>query len=174
MEFCAANSRTVRFNCLFFVLMYVYNCNASCVQVQVHKTLVSLGFPEVDLPSLMNGLNETVLCTVLHYIYSHTLPSTVTTATVQLCIEQFESQPELDRFVELCRQFLANSNLRVELQSLVKSIHTSLERMVSLFEINDQMDMPVNAPRLWQSLKLSLGCDLHPHVYSYTQCTSSM
>ena len=120
---------------------------------------MSLGFAEVDWPPLMNGLDEAVLSAVLHYVYSHSLPSTINTATVQSCIEHFQSRAELAHFVDLCRQFVNNSSLRTELQSLVKSIHASLERMVGLFEINDQMDMPVNTSRLWQSLKLSLGFD---------------
>ncbi len=59
--------------------------------------------------------------------------------------------------VELCQSFLRNTAARVDLHSLVNSIHFSLERMISLFDSNNEADMLVNAARLWQSVKQSLG-----------------
>lgn len=59
--------------------------------------------------------------------------------------------------VEQCRSFLKNTAVRSEIRNLVKSIHSSLERMVSLFDSTNETDVLVNAARLWQSAKLGLG-----------------
>jgi hypothetical protein len=59
--------------------------------------------------------------------------------------------------VKLCQSFLKNTAARAELHSLVNSIHASLERMISLFDTSSEADMLVNAARLWQSVKQSLG-----------------
>lgn len=63
----------------------------------------------------------------------------------------------MENLVGLCQSFLKNTVARAELQSLVKHIHASLERMISLFESSNEADMLVNAARLWQSVKQSLG-----------------
>lgn len=122
----------------------------------MHKTILSLSLGDFEWQAL-NGLPENVLATVLHFCYSHHLPSTLSSQTAKLCIENLQSQPALSRLVELCRSFLKNTVARAELQSLVNSIHASLERMISLFDSKDEADMLVNAARLWQAVKQSLG-----------------
>ena len=105
----------------------------------------------------MNGLPEAVLSTALHFCYSYHLPSALSISTAKQCIEHFQNQPAMANFVELCQLFLKNTTARSELQTLVNQIHSSLERMVSLFDSSNEADMLVNAVRLWQSVKQSLG-----------------
>ncbi len=126
------------------------------LQFQVHKTILSLSLGDFDWQCL-NGVPEAVLSTALHFSYSNHLPPTLSTQTAKLCIEHFQSQPALANLVELCQSFLRNTAARAELHSLVNSIHASLERMVSLFDSNNEADMLVNAARLWQAVKQSLG-----------------
>ena len=126
------------------------------LQFQVHKTIVALNLPDSDIDSL-NGLPETVLSTILHFFYSHHLPSTLSSAAAKLCIEHLQDQPSMSRVVKSCECFLEDAVLRNEIQNLVKNIHTSLERMVHLFDSNSEGDMLVNAARLWQSVKLCSG-----------------
>lgn len=110
----------------------------------------------------MNGLPEPVLSATLHFLYSQHLPPSITSQTANLCIEHFQDKQGMESFVELCNSFLKNTAVRSEILTLVKSIHTSLERMVSFFDTSNEADSPMNAARLWQSIKLSLGyvCDL--------------
>ena len=63
----------------------------------------------------------------------------------------------MSRLIESCQCFLKDTALRNEIQNLVKNIHTSLERMVHLFDSSSESDMLVNAARLWQSVKLCSG-----------------
>ncbi len=166
-ELCTANGQKVRsahINSIYIKrekVKQLINQFFINLQIPAHRTILSLSLPkEADWltdDSKLNGLPESVLSVILHYFYSHTLPSTLSTSTAKLCIEHFQGLPELSNLVELCQKFLTNTALRSELQSLVKSIHTSLERMVSFFDTNDETDAHVNAARLWQSLKLSLG-----------------
>jgi len=123
---------------------------------QVHKTVLVLSVPESKI-DLLNGLPEAVLSTTLHFFYSHHLPSTLSSSTAKLCIEQFEGEPCMSKLVEFCRCFLKDTALRKEIENLVKSMHTSLERMVHLFDTNSESDMLVNAARLWQSVKSCSG-----------------
>ncbi|KAK4022489.1 uncharacterized protein LOC116919472 [Daphnia magna] len=123
---------------------------------QVHRTILSLSLGDFDWQSL-DGLPEAVLSTVLHFSYSYHLPSTLSSQTAKLCIEHFQNQPALENLVRLCQSFLKNTVARAELHCLVKNIHASLERMISLFESSNEADMLVNAARLWQSVKQSLG-----------------
>ena len=98
-----------------------------------------------------------MLSTALHFSYSHHLPSTLSNQTAKLCIEHFRNQQAMTNLVELCQSFLKNTAARAELHSLVNNIHSSLERMISLFDSSNEADMLVNAARLWQSVKQSLG-----------------
>lgn len=125
-------------------------------QFQVHKTILSLSLGDYEWQTL-NGLPESVLATLLHYSYSHHLPSTLNSQTAKLCIEHLQSRQTFSKLVELCQSFIRNTIARAELQSLVTSIHSSLERMISLFDSKNEADMLVNAARLWQSVKQSLG-----------------
>lgn len=129
----------------------------SCIKYQVHTTILSLvSSNDFDWLSL-NGLPEAVLSTVLHFSYSHHLPPSLTCQTAKLCIEHFQNQPALAVFVRQCQSFLKNIAARAELHNLANSIHGSLERMISLFDNNNEADMLVNAARLWQAVKQSLG-----------------
>ena len=105
----------------------------------------------------MNGLPEPVLRTALCFLYSHHLPPSLSNQTAKECIDHFQNQPAIASLVDLCESFIKNSNVRSEILTLVNNIHTSLERIVSLFETNNETDMLNNAARLWQSVKLSLG-----------------
>ena len=125
-------------------------------QFQVHKTVIALNLPESEIESL-NGLPESVLSTILHFFYSHHLPATLSSATAKLCIEHLREQSSMSRLIESCQCFLKDTALRNEIQNLVKNIHTSLERMVHLFDSSSESDMLVNAARLWQSVKLCSG-----------------
>lgn len=98
-----------------------------------------------------------MLSTALHFSYSHHLPSTLSSQTAKLCIEHFQSQPAFTNLVGLCHSFLKNTAARTELHCLVSNIHASLERMISLFDSKNEADMLVNAARLWQAVKQSLG-----------------
>ena len=106
---------------------------------------------------MLNELPEPVLATALHFLYSQHLPPSITSQTAKLCIEHFQKQQGMESFIDLCNSFLKNSAARSEILGLVKSIHSSLERMVSFFDTSDESDSSVNAARLWQSIKLSLG-----------------
>ncbi|XP_057367021.1 LOW QUALITY PROTEIN: uncharacterized protein LOC130688040 [Daphnia carinata] len=131
-------------------------CAANGHTFQVHRTILSLSLGDFDWQSL-NGLPEAVLSTMLHFSYSYHLPPTLSSQTAKLCIEHFQNQPALENLVRLCQSFLKNTAARAELHGLVNSIHASLERMVSLFDSNNEADMLVNAARLWQAVKQSLG-----------------
>nr|CAH0099042.1 unnamed protein product [Daphnia galeata] len=131
-------------------------CAANGHSFQVHKTILSLSLGDFDWQSL-NGLPEAVLSTALHFSYSNHLPSTLSSQTAKLCIEHFQNQHAMANLVKLCQSFLKNTAARAELHSLVNSIHASLERMISLFDTSSEADMLVNAARLWQSVKQSLG-----------------
>ena len=126
------------------------------MQFQVHRTILSLCLPNFDWESL-NGLPEPVLRTALCFLYSHHLPPSLSSQTAKECIDHFQNQPPMASLVNLCQSFIKNTLVRSEIITLVNNIHTSLERIVSLFETNNETDMLNNAARLWQSVKLSLG-----------------
>ena len=128
----------------------------SCLQIQVHKTILSLSMPEFDWLnniSWLSSIPEPVLSTLLHYVYSHTLPPTLCGAVAQSCVECFQEKPEMSKLLKLCSSFIHNTILRYELQSLVTRIHSSLENMISMFETRDEF---LNPARLWQNFKLCL------------------
>lgn len=53
---------------------------------------------------MLEGLSPEVLETVMFYLYSQSLPSTLSPETARRCIQK--APKEMDEFIQMCRQYL--------------------------------------------------------------------
>jgi hypothetical protein len=63
-------------------------------------------------PPPLSGLPEDVLATVLHYVYSLSLPPGLSEDTAQKCIDLVAKFPGFEPFDAACQTYLSNSSLK--------------------------------------------------------------
>ncbi|XP_037804297.1 uncharacterized protein LOC119598661 isoform X1 [Penaeus monodon] len=103
---------------------------------EVHSIVLECSLPGMDWQDL-SGLEDAVLETVLHYLYSCCLPASLTTATAQRTIAATQNMPGLEELRKKCDIFVKNTNLRNRLVSLMQEVQECVEVMVQLFNPSD-------------------------------------
>ena len=81
----------------------------------MHKTVLRLACPELiwdKSPTPLDGMNEEVLHTVLHYIYAECLPTGLAEPVALACIKAVADLQGFEKFSVLCETFLKNTALK--------------------------------------------------------------
>jgi hypothetical protein len=100
-------------------------------QFHVHSSILRMGAAELDWeswlkrrddaagdsdvalsPPPLSGLPEDVLTTVLHFVYSLSLPPGLSEETAQKCIDLAAKLPGFEPFDAACQTYLSNSSLK--------------------------------------------------------------
>ncbi|XP_065345605.1 uncharacterized protein LOC135943121 isoform X1 [Cloeon dipterum] len=84
-------------------------------------------------PSPLSGLPEDVLATVLHYIYSLSLPSDLPEETALKCIKSVRDLPGFSTLATKCQAYLNNMSLRNRIMALIGEMHSSLDTVINYF-----------------------------------------
>ncbi|XP_042857277.1 uncharacterized protein LOC122243695 [Penaeus japonicus] len=103
---------------------------------EVHSIVLECSLPGMDWQDL-SGLEDAVLETVLHYLYSCCLPASLTTATAQRTMAATQHLPGFEELRKKCDVFVKNTNLRNRLVSLMQEVQECVEVMVQLFNPSD-------------------------------------
>jgi hypothetical protein len=101
------------------------------LQFHVHSSILRMGAAELDWeswlkrrddaagdsevvlsPPPLSGLPEDVLATVLHYVYSLSLPPGLSEDTALKCIDLAAKLPGFEPFDAACQTYLRNSSLK--------------------------------------------------------------
>ena len=101
----------------------------------VHKTLLAaekINTTETYLKSVLFGFSDEVTITLLHYLYSQSLPHNLSPATASQVIEFARNQPNFSRLGQLCQHFVKNSSFQSELAGLVKEMRDALNSILSM------------------------------------------
>lgn len=80
------------------------------LQLLVHSVILELSGTKHEG---LEGLPPEVLETVIHYLYSQSLPSTLAIDTARRCIQH--SPRNMDEFVQMCRDYLHRVTLKQSL-----------------------------------------------------------
>ena len=102
----------------------------------VHKTILSAQKIITDeryLRSCLFGFSDEVTQTLLHYIYSQSLPLNLSQATAVQVMDFARNQPNFNRLGKLCENFLKNTNFQNELVSLVGEMQEALNQTLLMF-----------------------------------------
>ncbi|XP_059480539.1 uncharacterized protein LOC132199661 [Neocloeon triangulifer] len=119
---------------------------------QAHSCILMIGSPELEWQSWLekreqatnasdatapapplSGLPEDVLATVLHYIYSLSLPLDLSEETALRCIESVGTLPGFHPLASKCQAYLNNMTLRNKIMALIGEMHSSLETVINYF-----------------------------------------
>ncbi|XP_069165667.1 LOW QUALITY PROTEIN: uncharacterized protein [Procambarus clarkii] len=103
---------------------------------EVHSIVLESSMPSIEWSSLC-GVDDAALETILHYLYSCCLPSTLTVATAHKTIAATQHLDGFDDFRKKCDIFIKNTNLRNRLVCLMQEVQECVEVMVQLFNPSD-------------------------------------
>ncbi|XP_071544090.1 uncharacterized protein [Panulirus ornatus] len=103
---------------------------------EVHSIILESSMPNMDWNSLC-GMEDSVLETILHFLYSCCLPSTLTASTAQKTIAATQHLDGFEDFRKKCDIFIKNTHLRNRLVSLMQEVQECVEVMVQLFNPSD-------------------------------------
>ncbi|XP_042226007.1 uncharacterized protein LOC121869013 [Homarus americanus] len=103
---------------------------------EVHSIILQSSMPSVEWTSLC-GLDDSALETILYYLYSCCLPSTLTVATAHKTIAATQHLEGFEDFRKKCDIFIKNTNLRNRLVCLMQEVQECVEVMVQLFNPSD-------------------------------------
>jgi len=102
----------------------------------VHKTILraqKINIDERFLKSVFDGFSDDVTQTLLHFIYSQSLPDNLSIFTANQVIEFARNQPNFNQLGKLCENFIKNSNFQSELVALVREMHDALNQTILMF-----------------------------------------
>lgn len=105
-------------------------------EFKVHKTILTLSNPHLDWnqnPPPLTGLKDSVLYTILHFMYSECLPASLSEETVKLCLQSALKMPGFGRLPELCEIYLKNVALKQQIMSLVSDMHSCASCIIDYF-----------------------------------------
>nr|CAD7264660.1 unnamed protein product [Timema shepardi] len=105
-------------------------------QFAVHTCILKLGAPSIDWaeqPPPLSGLPEDVLGTVLHFIYSESLPANLDEDTARQCRTVAQSLLGLEKLVNMCDQYLNNMALKQQIVKLVSDMHACAHQIIGNF-----------------------------------------
>ncbi|XP_069955000.1 uncharacterized protein [Cherax quadricarinatus] len=102
----------------------------------VHSIVLESSMPSMNWTTLC-GMDDTALETILHYLYSCCLPSTLTVATAHKSIAATQHLECFEDFRKKCDVFIKNTNLRNRLVCLMQEVQECVEVMVQLFNPSD-------------------------------------
>ncbi|XP_066973665.1 uncharacterized protein [Macrobrachium rosenbergii] len=103
---------------------------------EVHSIILKSSMPGMDWTDLC-GLEDSALETVLHYLYSCSLPPDLSPATAQKTIAATRHLGNFEDFRKKCDIFIKNSNLRNRLVCLMQEVQDCVEAMAQLFNPGD-------------------------------------
>jgi hypothetical protein len=89
--------------------------SASGKEFHVHRAVLALTQPgdrSTDIVRLLHGQSDSVVATVLHYLYAECLPVGLSEDTAGACMKAVGSVESLRDFVQLCNSFLQNTTLK--------------------------------------------------------------
>ncbi|XP_045474802.1 uncharacterized protein LOC123680773 [Harmonia axyridis] len=78
----------------------------------------------------LSNLDEDVLGTILHYMYTECLPENLNEETAQKVLSTANQHEFLNRLSTTCQTYLKNQNLRKQIIDLVDEIHNSLDKLI--------------------------------------------
>ena len=102
----------------------------------VHKTILSAEKIITDeryLRSCMFGFSDEVTQTLLHYIYSQSLPKELSQTTAVQVMDFARNQPNFSRLGKLCENFIKNTNFQNELVAIVLEMQEALNQTCLMF-----------------------------------------
>nr|CAD7461669.1 unnamed protein product [Timema tahoe] len=118
----------------------------------VHTCILKLGAPSIDWaeqPPPLSGLPEDVLGTVLHFIYSESLPANLDEDTARQCRTVAQSLLGLEKLVNMCDQYLNNMALKQQIVKLVSDMHACAHQIIGNFSsktsTSDHLVEPLNS-----------------------------
>ncbi|KAK8390170.1 hypothetical protein O3P69_013023 [Scylla paramamosain] len=104
---------------------------------EVHSIILQSSVPDIEWRCL-EGMEDPALETVLHYLYTRCLPSTLTPETAQRTLDATAHLvPALTDLREKCEIFIRNTALRNRLVSLMEEVQECVEVMVQIFNPAD-------------------------------------
>ncbi|KAK7081479.1 hypothetical protein SK128_027471, partial [Halocaridina rubra] len=103
---------------------------------EVHSIVLKASMPDIDCSDLC-GVEDSALETILHYLYSCSLPSALTPPIAHKTIAATQHLRGFEDFRKKCDVFIKNSNLRNRLVCLMQEVQECVEAMAQLFNPND-------------------------------------
>ena len=105
-------------------------------EFRVHKSILGaekLNTHETYLKSILFGFSDDVTATLLHYLYSQSLPENLSPAVASQVKEFARNQPNFGRLGKLCESYIKHSSFQAELVGLVKEMREALNNILSMF-----------------------------------------
>nr|CAD7429706.1 unnamed protein product [Timema monikensis] len=138
--------------CLGFISVCGTVEDQTNLQFAVHTCILKLGAPSIDWaeqPPPLSGLPEDVLGTVLHFIYSESLPANLDEDTAHQCRTVAQSLLGLEKLVNMCDQYLNNMALKQQIVKLVSDMHACAHQIIGNFSsktsTSDHLVEPLNS-----------------------------
>ena len=85
------------------------------------------------LETVFFGFSDEVTATLLHFIYSQSLPESLSPATAGQVMDFARNQPHFSRLGKLCEKFVRNTKFQNELVGLVWEMHEALNQTLLIF-----------------------------------------
>lgn len=110
--------------------------SANKKQFETHSIILQLLGDSIDWcapQSPLQCLPENVLGTILHFLYSECLPSSMDDTTAEQVIQAISTYECLNKLSDSCRNFLKNNALKKQVIELVNEMHASINRVIEHF-----------------------------------------
>ena len=102
----------------------------------VHKIILNaekINTDEQFLRSNFCGLSDEVTRTLLHFIYTQSLPPALSLSTAQQALEFSRNQPNFNKLGKLCEGFIRNTRFQNDMVQLVNDMHIVLNQTLLLY-----------------------------------------
>ncbi|XP_017785530.1 PREDICTED: uncharacterized protein LOC108568763 isoform X2 [Nicrophorus vespilloides] len=133
---------------------------ANLKQFKVHRCILRLlggGINWDTVAPPFNGLSEIVISTILHFLYSESLPNVLDEITAHEVIQLTSPYVCLKKLVDTCRMYLKNTALKQQIINLVNDMHTAIQQVIGHFSTQSRNFNPAS---LCYAIKQSIreGC----------------
>lgn len=147
--------------------------SASGKNYHVHRIILKLGCPEqnwesesslsgkLSPPSYqicpLDGLSDNVLVTVMHFLYSGSIPPSLSETGARECLNAVMKLNGLEKLANLCEKYLENYAVRTQIENLCDELEDCGMKITNFIRLKPEaIRVTSESSALWQGIKCAI------------------